>query len=173
MRLAVSRVPAGGLRKSVREEVRVEGVEPRGPLDLAVHVRRVGRRVLVEGRLSGVVALECARCLEPFVHEVGADFVAEFAPKPQPGETELALDGAEMDVAFFDGDVLDLGDLVREQLLLALPLRRVCREDCPGLCPVCGTKRNRDGCTCRDDEVDPRFRILAKLKGEADGQSDE
>ena len=70
-----------------------------------------------------------------------------------------------MVVAFYDKDRIDLGEIVREQILLEVPLRRLCREDCRGLCPSCGVNRNTEACDCqpRSRSADERLAPLRKL----------
>jgi uncharacterized protein len=79
-----------------------------------------------------------------------------------PDDQEVADD--DLGVSFYTDDVIDLRQLVREQCYLALPMKPLCREDCKGLCPVCGINRNREACSCDTAWVDPRFDALRKLK---------
>jgi len=115
-------------------------------------------------RVEGSVA--CSRCLEPVQWEVDEDLSVDYrTPSATPLDAELGLEKDDLDVAFLDGDKLDLAELAAEQILLALPMRVVCNESCAGLCPRCGANRNRDGaCTC-EPEVDPRWHALADLAG--------
>jgi len=115
-------------------------------------------------RVEGSVA--CSRCLEPVQWEVDEDLSVDYrTPSATPLDAELGLEKDDLDVAFLEGDKLDLAELAAEQILLALPMRVVCNESCAGLCPRCGANRNRDGaCTC-EPEVDPRWHALADLAG--------
>jgi uncharacterized protein len=115
-------------------------------------------------RVEGSVA--CSRCLEPVQWEVDEDLSVDYrTPSATPLDAELGLEKDDLDVAFLEGDKLDLAELAAEQILLALPMRVVCDESCAGLCPRCGANRNRDGaCTC-EPEVDPRWHALADLAG--------
>jgi len=115
-------------------------------------------------RVEGSVA--CSRCLEPVPWEVDESLSVDYrTPSAAPVDAEFGLEEGELDVAFLDGDKLDLAELAAEQILLALPMRVVCDESCAGLCPRCGANRNRDdACTC-EAEVDPRWQALAGLAG--------
>ena len=115
-------------------------------------------------RVEGSVA--CSRCLEPVQWEVDEDLSVDYrTPSATPLDAELGLEKDDLDVAFLEGDKLDLAELAAEQILLGLPMRVVCNESCAGLCPRCGANRNRDGaCTC-EPEVDPRWHALADLAG--------
>jgi len=133
--------------------VRLEGV-----------LRLVGDGYMVDGRFSASGRLACSRCLEPVAWQVQDTFSVEYR-RAQPRDSEIELTGDELDVAFLDGDVLDLGEVAAEQLLLALPMRFVCDDQCAGLCPRCGANRNRDGaCTC-EPEGDPRWDVLREIEG--------
>ena len=70
----------------------------------------------------------------------------------------------DVGVSFYRDDVIDLGDVIREQFYLALPMKPLCREDCKGLCPVCGVNRNREACSCDTTWVDPRMEPLRRLR---------
>lgn len=128
--------------------------------DEAVHFR---------GRLRARQGLHCGRCLEAFVHELDEDLDLFFMPHAAEAgadeeEQDVELSDREMVVAYYDKDRIDLGEMVREQMLLAVPLRRLCREDCRGLCPSCGVNRNTGTCDCQPAEtVDERLAPLRKL----------
>jgi uncharacterized protein len=111
--------------------------------------------------------LECGRCLEPFTRPFGQNVDLFFLPheKGQEGdedEDEVELSDTDLVVAYYSGVQLDLGNVVREQLFLSLPMSRVCQESCQGLCPSCGINRNRGKCACVV-VTDPRLASLKKL----------
>jgi uncharacterized protein len=74
------------------------------------------------------------------------------------------MDAEEVDVVSFDEPVLPLAEIAREQVLMAIPMKPLCREDCRGLCPVCGTDWNAGDCRCEKSPVDPRLEVLKSLK---------
>jgi len=85
-------------------------------------------------------------------------------PDADEEEQEVELSDRDMVVAYYDDDRIDLGEMVREQMHLALPLRRLCREDCGGLCPSCGVNRNIESCDCQPTEtLDERLAPLRKI----------
>ena len=100
----------------------------------------------------GSVELECGRCLEryavPLDHELDLFFLPRSAEPAEEQEDEVELSDREVVVGYYEGDRLDLGEVVREQLFLSLPLKRLCREDCRGLCPTCGKNLNAGDCGC-------------------------
>ena len=129
---------------------------------------RKGEEVNVSGSLQTSVELRCDRCLGPVPVPVNVDFVANFVRAGDLTAEAKELHDADLEVSVYDGDSLDVDELVREQILLALPARQLCRADCRGLCPSCGKNLNTESCDCARHETDPRWAALADLK-----QSDE
>jgi uncharacterized protein len=136
------------------------------PLDVRLEgvMRPIGPCYRIDGRISAGGTLACSRCLEPVSWQVDDSFAVEYR-RAHPDDEEVELTDDELDVAFLDGDVLDLGEVAAEQLLLALPMRIVCDEQCAGLCPRCGANRNRDGACVCEPEADPRWDALREIKG--------
>jgi uncharacterized protein len=130
-----------------------------------------GTTVHVDGRLTGDVSIECGRCLERYRMSVDQRLDLFYLPRlaNRPEEQEEAVELADHDVVvgYYDEDKIDLGETVREQLFLALPLKPLCRQDCRGICPTCGRNRNNDACTCQPPEepADSRLEPLRKLIG--------
>jgi uncharacterized protein len=77
---------------------------------------------------------------------------------------EIELQERDTEIAFFSGDFIEVADIVREQILLSLPMKPICQEQCQGLCPHCGKNRNLDACNCESVLVDPRLVKLLKIK---------
>ncbi|HEX9188317.1 MAG TPA: DUF177 domain-containing protein [Vicinamibacteria bacterium] len=128
-----------------------------------------GTTVHLRGRLSGTVDVDCARCLERYPFAVGQELDLFYMPRgagpEEAEEEEIELDDHEVVVGYYDGDRLDLGEVLREHVLLVLPLKPLCREDCRGLCPRCGANRNAAACGCAPEEEpgDPRLEVLRRL----------
>ena len=133
------------------------------PLEVDVRYYRAGEEIYFDGSCSSVLEATCARCLETFTQPLAApfEFVLTHAPKLQNAQ-ELHTD--DLALSFYEGDEIDLGPLVGEQAILALPTRAVCREDCKGLCPSCGADLNEETCGCKPAPADPRFAVLANAK---------
>ena len=120
--------------------------------------------IRVRGSLSVQMAAECDRCLEKASFPIEASFDLYYEPAVSGLDLEeRELAGADGDVDFYEGGGLELEDILREQVLLALPMRRVCREDCKGICPVCGQNRNMSACSCRPRLADDRWAALREL----------
>jgi uncharacterized protein len=127
-----------------------------------VTVTELGSGYLVRGQIHGGAQVPCARCLEPAQIDLSMPILTTFTRGADEPE---AIDDEDEDVDYstFEGDEIDLGELFREQMLLAVPMTPLCREDCKGLCPQCGQDRNQGSCTCTQP-TDPRWESLKGLK---------
>ena len=136
------------------------------PVDLNVEIHKDATKVRVTGRVTAALQLGCSRCLDSFEIPVDAAFDALLLPAAEnTGEDEQEVGDEDLGVSFYKNDTLDLGELMREQFYLALPMKPLCQPDCKGLCPVCGINRNRETCTCQTAWTDPRFDALKRLTG--------
>jgi uncharacterized protein len=134
-----------------------------------VQEHRGPRQVLADVRLTGKLATQlevpCARCLEPVRRDVQRDFELLYRPLgADRGKSEAAVSEDESEIGYYEGEGLLLEEVLREQLLLAVPMRAVCREDCKGLCLQCGGDLNAGGCQCPPPQADPRWSALKDLK---------
>jgi uncharacterized protein len=145
-------------------EYSTEGLRQVAPLKVAGIASLLGDEIHVRGALSTQLELECARCLEPAALTVKRDFDLYYRSLDEsPKQDEIAVPRGEEELAFYSGDGLLLEDVAKEQVLLSLPMRTVCRPDCKGLCPHCGINRNRESCTCAAPAIDPRWEALKKI----------
>ncbi len=127
---------------------------------------QVIKDIRLRGRLSAGLELPCARCLEPVKQDIKRDFELLYRPLgADAGRDELSVTDAEAEIGYYQGDGLLMEDVLREQVLLALPLKVTCREDCKGLCPQCGKNLNEDGCSCKAALEDPRWAALKEVRG--------
>ena len=120
-------------------------------------IANAGEVLLLSARQEALVQRQCSRCLKEFEETT----VAEVEEKFYPADTEAL----EKDAYTYDLDVLDITEVLREGLLLVEPISALCKEDCKGLCPVCGKDRNKETCDCDTRTIDPRliaFKNLAK-----------
>jgi len=134
------------------------------PVHLDMDVHKDGEAYRVTGRVKTRLQLECGRCLEPFEIAVDNPFELRYVPHVEPvaegEEREVAED--DLTTAFYKEDSIDLGELMHEQFVLALPMKPLHDAACKGLCVHCGTNLNKETCTCAPEWIDPR---LAALKG--------
>jgi uncharacterized protein len=132
--------------------------EHRGPKEVVVDIR-------TRATWSGTFEAPCARCLEPVRHELAGDFDLLFRPLGvDAGPSERELGAPETEIGYYQGGGLVLEDVLREQVLLSLPVRTLCSEDCKGLCPRCGRNLNEGACTCEATTADPRWGALSDLR---------
>jgi uncharacterized protein len=133
-----------------------------GPAVGELVVHHTGTDLAFGGRVAARLEVECNRCLERFVLPVEAD--VEAVVSVSTVHALLAGERASMETdmeAVFSTDGADIGELVRQSLIVSLPMRAICSEDCPGLCPICGRKRTTEGCECDEPAADPRWEALA------------
>jgi uncharacterized protein len=145
----------GNLETSGRAEVIHEH---RGPKEIVADIR-------LRGRFAGRFRLPCARCVEPVEVPLAADFDLIFRPLGvDAGASERSITAPETEIGYYQRDSLSLEDVLREQVLLSLPVRTLCKTDCKGLCPRCGQNRNSQDCSCEEGQTDPRWEALSGLR---------
>ncbi len=124
--------------------------------------------VSLRGRVQAVATCTCGACLRRFQLPLSVNVAEEFGPRgteseaKDPGERELTA--GDFLVPVEQGDTIDVTEVVRQHVLLALPLAPRCRDGCPGLCPRCGADLNNGPCGCAADEVDPRLEALRRWR---------
>ena len=147
----------GKLSTSGRAEVLHEH---RGPKEIVADIR-------LRGRFSGRFQVPCARCVEPVEVPLAADFDLIFRPiGADSGASERSITAPETEIGYYQKDSLLLEDVLREQVLLSLPVRTLCKPDCKGLCQRCGANRNSQTCTCEEGPNDPRWEALSGLRSQ-------
>lgn len=159
---------------------------PAGTFDLGQDIAQVkplltsGRAQLVEehqgkhekiqdirlaGDLATTLELLCARCLESVTQEIAHHFDLLYRPLgTDAGREELSVRAVEAEVGYYQGEGLQLEDALREQVLLSVPLKVICRENCKGLCAHCGANLNQQQCSCAEPVKDPRWAALEGLR---------
>ena len=146
----------------------VTPIETSGRADLVEEhhgKHKVVQDIRVKGKLDTSLEVACARCLDPVVHQVERSFDLLYRPLgTDSGHEELSVTDAEAEIGYYENGGLLLEDTLREQVLLALPLKTICREDCKGLCPHCGKNMNEYQCSCVDDLEDPRWSALKEIR---------
>ena len=121
--------------------------------------------IRIAGNFSTRVELLCARCLEPIARDVANQFELLYRPLgADAGKEALSVTTAEAEIGYYHGEGLLLEDVLREQVLLALPLRAICCDDCKGLCPHCGKNLNLEQCNCAEPVDNPRWSALKEIR---------
>lgn len=147
-----------------------------GPASLAGRLSRgEGGAFRLKGSFLAHLRLHCVRCLKAFPMDCRESLDLLFLPQSAnvapEGEPERGLSDDELSVSFYREEKIDLGLMVREQILLALPMKPLCREECKGLCQRCGADRNESECRCVTDAFDARWEPLAGLLGGSENAS--
>jgi uncharacterized protein len=141
----------------------ISGIEK--PLNVRIDMYRSGNRYVLEGGLEGVLQVYCDRCLTPYAKELSFDFNVYLAPPPKDiDKAEIELLEEDMEVVFIRDEEIDLDEIIREQIYLALPIKNICDNNCLGLCPKCGCNLNREKCGCEQEKGHPGLLVLKKLK---------
>jgi uncharacterized protein len=169
MLIDVSQIPPDGLDVALPEAALDLGAPSdtwsgSASVRAELHLARSGRGLLISGSFAGGLLLVCSRCLESFPFQAQDRFqvYCEAGPGSQH-EEERELTDVELDVTYLEQGRLNTDQLLRENILLSLPVQPVCHEDCRGLCPRCGANLNQVACGCTEDRVDPRLQVLRNL----------
>jgi uncharacterized protein len=171
MVIEVSKVPAKGCsieRSFSPEELSLSGDKEFSltePAEAKLEIKVKEGKCEIRGQVSFELELSCSRCLEPFLFGSRSSFEVFYLPRREiPNEPDIGLTAEDLKISFYEEDELDLSGVIREQIILTLPMKPVCSPDCKGLCPICGVNLNRGSCNCQRDSVDPRLEPLKKLR---------
>ena len=134
------------------------------PIQVSLSYYRAGTEIFVGGTLDAATTAECSRCTEEFDRPHHRSFRYVLAPKVMSDASEFALRAEDLEFSYYHGAEVDLSPLIREQVLLALSERPLCRDECRGLCSQCGANLNEGGCGCTVERATSRLAMLRNLK---------
>lgn len=140
-----------------------EDVELVGKAHFQGETERVEGKAHLRGTIIAQVQTACTRCLETVEKGLTIEFEDIFVERSDDDEIDLELDEGQLDESVAEDGTIDLKEVVREQILLAMPEHPLCTEDCRGLCPQCGGNRNLIDCKCEENEIDPRWAALKDI----------
>jgi uncharacterized protein len=147
----------------------ISPIESSGRTDLVEEhhgKHKIIKDIRIQGQLTTSLESICARCLEPLKQDVQRKFDLLYRPQgTDAGRDEMSVTDAEAEIGYYEGEGILLDDVVREQILLAVPLKVTCREDCKGLCPHCGQNLNQEKCSCAVTQEEPRWAALKEIRG--------
>ncbi|MBA2378541.1 MAG: DUF177 domain-containing protein [Blastocatellia bacterium] len=133
-------------------------------VSVAGTIRRQGVQIEISGEVAAKANSSCTRCAEPFPLTITADFeVIYVEPEHFSSEKDKELTGVDLNVDIVTDSEIDMGQIAREQIILEIPEKLICREDCRGLCEKCVQNLNNGDCTCETAEIDPRWAGLKDL----------
>ena len=158
-------------RVDLGDEAKQEGKLATSGLAEVIHEHRGPKHVVADirlrGKFSGKFEVPCARCVEPVDIPLAAEFDLIFRPVGADSDApERSITAPETEIGYYQRDSLLLEDVLREQVLLSLPVRTLCKPDCKGLCPRCGQNRNSQDCSCDEGPNDPRWEALSGLRSQ-------
>jgi uncharacterized protein len=175
MKIALDSIPQTGMEivLSGQEPILADPLARMTPLtDVEIAPTLMGRLALtlsdedvfVSGRVEGSLSLKCSRCLAEFRLNVGVEL--NLALRRSGEDAGISREREEdEDAIFIDQDAINIGEIILQELLTEIPIKPLCRDGCPGLCPRCGALKGSDECKCPAQEaIDPRWAALAKLK---------
>ena len=148
-------------------DFRADDIRQLQVLNWSLSAERSGVEIRVVGEIETSVELTCSRCLEKLPYSISKEFELFFRQRHTllyDEDAEIVLDERDTRTAFIAGSELAIGDILREQVLLALPMKPLCQLDCRGLCPSCGTNLNFSDCGCAKEQNNPAFDALLELK---------
>lgn len=129
-----------------------EEITINGPVPVSGVILNTGENILVEGKFKADLTLKCSRCLESFQYSMESDFDEELSNKDESNG-----------YVKFEGEIIDLAEVVERNILLSMPMKVLCSDNCKGLCPHCGNNLNESQCNCTGENVDPRLAVLKNL----------
>jgi len=159
------KAPIGYIREyEVDELVDILGINVGSRVQGSVKLTRTNRGILVQGTLHTNTPVECSRCLKVFDYPLTIKIEEEYFPVIDVNSgTPLEIPDEPGSFTIDEHHILDLSEAIRQNALLAIPMKPLCREDCAGLCQVCGKDLNKGQCRCKKTEIDPRWSKLVKL----------
>jgi len=179
MKIEIQHIPSAGAELSFRKPAREFSVlkamtdnaecGPFAPIEIRLIARVEGDLIVVEGDLTTSVELACSRCVETFEYPVQRRFTLRYSREiPEElsgaGEEEIELTADQIGLIYFRGETIDLKEAIQEQVVMALPFKPLCSEECKGLCPRCGANLNVETCGCAGTDVSSPFAVLKNFK---------
>lgn len=129
-------------------------------------LNRDGDKIYLQGIISFELQLECARCFEKFVLNKKEKLLAYFIKKEPFIDEEEGLSQTDVLTEYYRNDIINLEHVFFDTIILSIPMKPLCKDNCKGLCPICGTNLNIKQCDCKRENIDPRWAPLMALKGE-------
>lgn len=183
MEIMLDDIPAEGLEISatrkdewlnaVATEALGDAFQKKDKAELNIVLTRVNHEINLNGEIYVTFHPTCDRCLEVFLNKNKLELHLLIIPNDEyeemdkhETESEEGISTKDIEVVPYFGDRIDLGNLIREHLILSMPMKNICDENCLGLCQKCGKNLNEGKCSCKEDKVDSRWSALAKLKEE-------
>jgi uncharacterized protein len=173
LKINVVTIPEEGLNLAISEdgkwfkECLPDGDQPDFSIrkvDVQCQITKASSTIFIKGNLSVLLGICCSRCLEEAELSADGDFYYTLIPSRPETREEVELEAQELEISYYQGDFIDLTPIICEQIILQIPIKPLCSEECKGLCPQCGTNLNVTSCNCHLEFVDPRLAVLKNIK---------
>jgi uncharacterized protein len=126
-----------------------------------IEVNKVGEKFIVKGKIKTAILLECSRCLKKFEYNIDCNFRLIYLKNIKFKEGEISKE--EIDEVMLTDDILNIGDDIRQTIILEIPMKPICKESCKGLCANCGKDLNFGKCNCKFEKTSPFSKIRLKI----------
>jgi len=133
-------------------------------VDVDCLVTKTSTTIFIKGEFSAIIDSNCSRCLEDISVPIGSNFAYTLIPAKAETREDLELTAEELEISHYQGDLIDLTSIICEQIILQIPIKTLCREECKGLCSGCSINLNTSSCNCHLAVVDNRMAVLKKIK---------
>lgn len=132
-------------------------------VQVVCQIRRLEQTAFLNGTVATVIRTACSRCLEQAELPVNVPFRYTLMPAAEDRMEEVELTEEDLEYGVYDGEIIDCDPLIYEQIVLQIPMKVLCRDDCRGLCPQCGANLNLGACSCPEKAGDERLAVLKKF----------
>jgi uncharacterized protein len=173
LKINVVTIPEEGLNFDLSEDGKwFKGCFPEGDhpdfdlrkVDVRCQIIKTSGTIFIKGTISVSLVIDCSRCLEDVNLSVGSDFTYTLVPAKPEIKEDLELTAEELEISYYEGDFIDLQPIICEQIILQIPIKPLCSQDCKGLCPHCGNNLNITACNCHLEFIDERLAALKNFK---------
>jgi uncharacterized protein len=162
MKILISDIPKEGLDVDIQETIQSGTFS--APVKARLRIEKVDAEIVVKGDMTAEITLQCSRCLNEFSRTTSVPVDVVYHPVEElKGKDYREITSEELDSDFYSGEELDLLELLKEQVVLNIPMKPLCTDACKGICPECGADLNIETCSCSIRNIDPRFEGLRKL----------
>jgi uncharacterized protein len=163
MKILIADIPDEGMDLDMEEKFGAEELSLVSPVKAHLELTKAHSEIIIAGTVNAELELECSRCLKKYRRTMHEPVHVVYHPLEELGIDRHELTDDEMDMGFYQGEELDLRELVREQVMLNIQMKPLCDENCKGICSQCGTDLNTDTCSCKTEKIDSRLEVLKKL----------
>jgi uncharacterized protein len=173
LKIIVANIPEEGINFNLSEdgsffkEFFTDSANPDFTLrkvDVDCLITKIVDTVFIKGNVFAAINACCSRCLEEVSIAAGGDFAYSLVPAKPENREDVELTAEELGISYYPGDFIDLTPIIYEQIILQIPIKILCREECRGLCPQCGINKNDSSCSCSSKVVDDRMAALKNFR---------